>query len=707
MEAPKVDDIYNALSQKDCSDLKELMREGIALDAIEHNDESIIYEVIRQKNLNAISLMIVSSYNFKIKNQKGFTPLIYSIISHYKKAIELFIFADVSLDEMDALGRTPLMYSLIAANRDIFQLLIDHEVRTTQLDKQNRSALIYAAISQLNELGQLKIMAHIENEQQRKIEIKNYYKVILEGLNFSLEDITRKDKSGKMAIQYAAQKNNWELVEILSEYNSPLDVALDDGTLIIEQAIKFSKEEVVRFFIKDSKNLDAPCSGKYTVRGLIEENTQISHILSNEEEEEEVQIISFDTPPDNDFQKVSGSLDTPSENDVQHISGGDVDTEKENMLIDSSVEHINDKISFISGAPSEHISDQATRIKSASEKISSGSLFDNMFESFEDSFDEDEDVDEQEQALDLSGESSKNETDEINTDSQLTKVSKKIDLSSLQSGNSKFIAGLFNSFSDTISNDDNISDNGFSKSKGSTKPKINQEIKNISAKNSQMINESQPLNLNESNYDLEDGKEGSLKQSNSEKQPDLTADIMSSKIQDIRSGKTKVDEVNPKGLTLLMIISGKGDLKGVQQLIQMKAKINKKDRSGRTALMFAIVKGHDLVAKELLQFDADTEIKDKNLYTSLFFAIKAKRKDLMILLLEFGAKRTHKIKGQTALMLAASFGYKEGVEVILNLGADPKEKDFKGKIAADYALNKKHKELANFLRRVKRKSIIE
>jgi ankyrin repeat protein len=172
----------------------------------------------------------------------------------------------------------------------------------------------------------------------------------------------------------------------------------------------------------------------------------------------------------------------------------------------------------------------------------------------------------------------------------------------------------------------------------------------------------------------------------------------------------------------------KGDTARVKALIDKGANINAKDKNGRTALMWASEKGYTEIVKllrekgaigtikidlyliesaqkgdiagvnALLNKGADVNAKDKDGWTALMEASNNGHTEIVKALIDKGANINAKDKnGRTALMWASLFGNTEIVKMLLNKGADVNAKDKDGSSALTEALVKGHTEVVKAL----------
>lgn len=128
-----------------------------------------------------------------------------------------------------------------------------------------------------------------------------------------------------------------------------------------------------------------------------------------------------------------------------------------------------------------------------------------------------------------------------------------------------------------------------------------------------------------------------------------------------------VDIRDQDGRTQLMRTVETSDVTEVQKLIDAGANVNEQSYTGITALMTAAGMGKADIVKVLLAKKADVNAKAQG--------------------------------GFTALMQAALAGRPEVAKILLEAGADPNAEDMTGKTAADWAEEKKHKDIVEMIER--------
>ena len=129
------------------------------------------------------------------------------------------------------------------------------------------------------------------------------------------------------------------------------------------------------------------------------------------------------------------------------------------------------------------------------------------------------------------------------------------------------------------------------------------------------------------------------------------------------------------GMTSLMLACNHEHAEIVHILLNHGADPNIQDQYNRTALQFACYKQMRVGVELLLAYGADHSLRGSTESTPLMFACKKRcltmDPSILVLLLSAGADpNAQNEEGSTALIIAATFRYKEGVTVLLNAGAN-------------------------------------
>jgi uncharacterized protein len=130
---------------------------------------------------------------------------------------------------------------------------------------------------------------------------------------------------------------------------------------------------------------------------------------------------------------------------------------------------------------------------------------------------------------------------------------------------------------------------------------------------------------------------------------------------------------HPRGAPLLQAAQ-QGDTKTLEAILSQGADANQRDAGGLTAIILAARAGSESSVEVLLRHGADPNMRGGvHNWTPLMHAIHGNRLPAAEALLDGGAhvdSRGH--FGETALMMAAGYGYTALVELLLDRGANPR-----------------------------------
>jgi DNA-binding response OmpR family regulator len=155
---------------------------------------------------------------------------------------------------------------------------------------------------------------------------------------------------------------------------------------------------------------------------------------------------------------------------------------------------------------------------------------------------------------------------------------------------------------------------------------------------------------------------------------------------------------NKKGVTPVMAYCYTGDMEKVKELILEGADLNLKARNGKTCLHYAAYsKNLDLVRMLVHDHNLKINERDEDKREPLYDAMKANDPDMVRTLIQLGARTTSKYDGRNYLSLAVLMKLPQIAKVFFEAGLNPREKDYHGKTALDYAQRNGLKDLWTFL----------
>jgi len=143
--------------------------------------------------------------------------------------------------------------------------------------------------------------------------------------------------------------------------------------------------------------------------------------------------------------------------------------------------------------------------------------------------------------------------------------------------------------------------------------------------------------------------------------------------------------VNPEGVPALMLAVREPSLKVAELLASWpKTKTELRNDKDESVLMLAALKGHFNLVKKLVEHDADV---NKPGWTPLHYAASSGHVQIIEYLLEHSAYiDAESPNGTTPLMMAAMYGSPEAVKLLIQAGADLRQKNQLGLNALDFAI---------------------
>lgn len=150
----------------------------------------------------------------------------------------------------------------------------------------------------------------------------------------------------------------------------------------------------------------------------------------------------------------------------------------------------------------------------------------------------------------------------------------------------------------------------------------------------------------------------------------------------------------------LVRAAGANDLATAEQMLVRGHNADAIDGKRRTALIIAASRGFEDMVDVLVRHRANVNAVDEFGNSALFYAASRDHVGILEILLEAKAKIDAKNRqGVTPLMAAASAGKPAAVQLLLENGADPKETDFTGRTAGDWAQTNRRRTVLRILER--------
>ena len=157
---------------------------------------------------------------------------------------------------------------------------------------------------------------------------------------------------------------------------------------------------------------------------------------------------------------------------------------------------------------------------------------------------------------------------------------------------------------------------------------------------------------------------------------------------------------NSTGKSVLHYALDYNDVKNLKKLIQLGAPLNVQTKNnGNTALINAVCQNNDYFVSTLILSGADCNIKNNKGHTAIYYAIQNQEMTSFKLLVSHGHNINDEIdnNGRTALINAVRKSNLQMVQILLDVGANPRLIDKHGLSALDYAQQKKQEKIIRLL----------
>jgi len=185
----------------------------------------------------------------------GYAPIHHASVSGNVALLSslLAVFAHVRaplVDVRDKRGMTALHWAIQRAQGPAIKLLIDNGASLLRQDSEGRDSLMHAAVA-----------CAMSNDSQ-----KNFFHDMSRYLIQSGADVAQKDKNGAIALHFAAESGDSQLVDILVEIGgSPVNTKDDDGENALFYALRESKLDAARRLIGHGVDLSSKNASKENI----------------------------------------------------------------------------------------------------------------------------------------------------------------------------------------------------------------------------------------------------------------------------------------------------------------------------------------------------------------------------------------------------------------------------------------------------------
>ena len=578
------------------------------------------------------------------------SPLLFaSTYTDFEDIIELLIVDGHNLDEQNVIGQSPII--LCSVNNMLYSVkaLVFSGASVDLTDDDGKTALIHACVHRSSDVVQF---------------------LITSGADFNIVD-----KLGKSCLIYAVISGSEEIVEMLLAQKALLNASDEDGKTALGYSTEHGVNNIFEQLMSAGASLDIQDNNGRTalMRSVAKQHKGMTDTLIasganvNLRDKDGVAALSLGVATGNDdivesLIAAGADVDQVDDNgNTALFSIKDILENNENTLVKGALREILDEVVHTLTTVDEN--DGNTLVKGRALKDQNDSqLVQSKYE---------------EEAIELfniKGEK------KINHDLEIQKI-KKLDNEKISNEQLKKVLHLLNKASADI------------------------EIKNVKgvkAKNiSQKCTNDEILKLLNSYVNKSRPCEQGVTMEESSGEDDIMSYLNQLNDSDgsIKIPSKLTNKRNAKGQNILMLASLLGNRDVVKAAIESGININLKDVKGHSAVCYAARAGHSNIIELLNEHGAVLDSKDVKVHGPVTLAILAGKVEAVQTLAKLGADLNKKTRGMTILMVMASKGNFQMVQVLVHCKADVYAKDFKGKSASAYANANGHAEIYKFLKK--------
>ncbi|ORX45573.1 ankyrin, partial [Piromyces finnis] len=212
-----------------------LLEHGANINACDSNGASVLFNLCKDENKEVYKYLLDHHISVKIQDKSGMTILHQIAVTNKKELAELIINYDRSIiDYQDIYGKTALHYCAINNYKEIMKMLIENNANIKIKDKKNNNVVDYLIDNDnyTEDIKQLiKSLEHSDlkdfnfhSNQLIKACKKGDYEWVKQCLEQLGDNIYYVDESGRIALHYACESGNIDIVKLLLEKGSCINI---------------------------------------------------------------------------------------------------------------------------------------------------------------------------------------------------------------------------------------------------------------------------------------------------------------------------------------------------------------------------------------------------------------------------------------------------------------------------------------------------
>ncbi|KAH8739830.1 hypothetical protein FG386_002049 [Cryptosporidium ryanae] len=184
--------LHNAVSKNKLFIVEILVNKGSKVNTSDENGWTPLHSSCSIGNYNISKILIDNGADCGAKTHSGSTPLHYAASKGHDQVVDLLIKKDINIiDVRDSYGRTAIFMSACSGKKEAFDTLLNKGANISYIEDISGDTVLHAAIN------------------------GNHQEIALKIANEKPEMLLKKNKEGKIPLDYSSREFTDELLEII------------------------------------------------------------------------------------------------------------------------------------------------------------------------------------------------------------------------------------------------------------------------------------------------------------------------------------------------------------------------------------------------------------------------------------------------------------------------------------------------------------
>jgi cytohesin len=276
-------EFQEAVTAGNLARVKELLSEDPSLvSSRDRAGQTPLHQAAMWGKKDLAALLLESQAPVNAVNGSGETPLHMAVARSRKEIVELLLASQAEVNARDANGNTPLFPAAREDNKDIAQLLLARGADVNARNKENKTPLILAVTSRSRDSSDLLALLLAQHA-----------------------DAAVKDRTGKTALDYAAQRNFETMVTALlaNQYDAPglVAVVADDKRPIVVRRAALGLVNDQPALMQFAATLPVPDLRATAVRKVADQNFLVARSIEDTSAAVRIAALTTLKSPDANF----------------------------------------------------------------------------------------------------------------------------------------------------------------------------------------------------------------------------------------------------------------------------------------------------------------------------------------------------------------------------------------------------------------------